>query len=137
MATLPDKARLLTNFTRCENREQQYLYMIELGTRLLPLSEQEHDDTHRVAGCQSQVWLVVESDTDGTLSIRGDSDAALVKGLIAVVVLYSGLTPHQVAEFSPRPWFQKLSLDSYLTPSRTQGLEAIIRTIHTLAAKVS
>ncbi|BDH46152.1 cysteine desulfuration protein SufE [Salmonella enterica subsp. enterica serovar Choleraesuis] len=134
--SLPDKDKLLRNFQRCANWEEKYLYIIELGQRLPALTPQEHSEQNRVSGCQSQVWLALDSGPDGILTIRGDSDAALVKGLIAVVIaLYAHMTPEDINQFDPRPWFVEMALTDHLTPSRSQGLEAIIRAIRARAAK--
>ena len=71
---------------------------------------------------------------DGTIQLQGDSDAAIVKGLIAVVFsLYQGMTPQQIVAFDVRPWFEQLALTQHLTPSRSQRLEAMIRTIRARA----
>ncbi|OTW36931.1 cysteine desufuration protein SufE, partial [Enterobacter kobei] len=85
MAELPDKDKLLRNFSRCANWEEKYLYIIELGQRLPPLGEEAHSPANSIQGCQSQVWIVMAQSDDGTIELRGDSDAAIVKGLIAVV----------------------------------------------------
>lgn len=130
MSALPDKEKLLHNFSRCANWEEKYLYMIELGQRLPALSDQQHNAQNLIQGCQSQVWIVIQQAENGTLMLSGDSDAAIVKGLIAVVFcLYQQMTSQEIAQFDVRPWFEKLQLIRHLTPSRTQGLEAMIRTI--------
>ena len=93
MAALPDKDKLLRNFSRCANWEEKYLYIIELGQRLAPLSPEEHSVQNIIQGCQSQVWIVMDQDPTGVITLRGDSDAAIVKGLIAVVfILYDRMT---------------------------------------------
>ena len=75
---------------------------------------------------------------DGVIELTGDSDAAIVKGLIAVVfILYQQMTPQDIVAFDVRPWFEKMSLNQHLTPSRSQGLEAMIRAIRTKAANIS
>lgn len=130
MFALPDKGKLLHNFSRCANWEERYLYMIELGQRLPALSDQQHNAQNLIQGCQSQVWIVIQQAENGTLMLSGDSDAAIVKGLIAVVFcLYQQMTSQEIAQFDVRPWFEKLQLIRHLTPSRTQGLEAMIRAI--------
>ncbi|MEN3754297.1 cysteine desulfuration protein SufE [Mangrovibacter yixingensis] len=130
MAVLPDKNKLVKNFSRCANREEKYLYMIELGQRLDVLHPDLHTKDNLIAGCQSQVWLVMGIKEDGSVSFCGDSDAALVKGLLAIVfALYQGMTPEEVVSFDVRPWFEQLDMARQLTPSRTQGLEAMIRTV--------
>ncbi|HDG1696574.1 cysteine desulfuration protein SufE [Kluyvera ascorbata] len=138
MAALPDKDKLLRNFQRCANWEEKYLYIIELGQRLAPLSAEQHSPEHIIQGCQSQVWIVMGRDELGRITLQGDSDAAIVKGLIAVVfILYDGMTAADVQAFDVRPWFEELALAQHLTPSRSQGLEAMIRAIRTQAASFS
>lgn len=134
MAILPEKEKLVRNFNRCANWEEKYLYVIELGGKLPELSDSFHQAEYSVSGCQSQVWIVMQQAADGTVELQGDSDAAIVKGLIAIVFsLYQGMTPQQIVEFDVRPWFEQLALTQHLTPSRSQGLEAMIRTIRTRA----
>ncbi len=138
MAELPDKERLLRNFTRCANWEEKYLYIIELGQRLPTLSEQAHSAENTIQGCQSQVWIVMQQNESGIIELQGDSDAAIVKGLIAVVfILYQQMTPQDIVAFDVRPWFEKMALAQHLTPSRSQGLEAMIRAIRNKAANIS
>ena len=122
MTALPDKDKLLRNFSRCANWEEKYLYIIELGQRLAPLSDAEHSP----------------QNPSGVVTLRGDSDAAIVKGLIAVVfILYDRMTAQDIVEFDVRPWFEKMALTQHLTPSRSQGLEAMIRAIRAKAANIS
>ena len=138
MAALPDKEKLLRNFSRCANWEEKYLYIIELGQRLAPLSEEDHSPQNIIRGCQSQVWIVMSRSPDGLIELRGDSDAAIVKGLIAVVfILYHQMNARDIAAFDVRPWFDKLALTQHLTPSRSQGLEAMIRAIRAQALTLS
>lgn len=138
MAVLPDKDKLLRNFGRCANWEEKYLYIIELGQRLPPLSDEAHSPENRIQGCQSQVWIVMERNPEGVIELAGDSDAAIVKGLIAVVFsLYQQMTAQDIVAFDVRPWFEKMSLTQHLTPSRSQGLEAMIRAIRAKAAEIS
>lgn len=130
MATLPDKEKLVRNFTRCANWEEKYLYIIELGALLPALPEAEHNPENVISGCQSQVWIVMKQDENAQVILHGDSDAAIVKGLIAVVfILYQKMTPAEILDFDVRPWFEQLALAQHLTPSRSQGLEAMIRAI--------
>lgn len=138
MAALPDKDKLLRNFNRCANWEEKYLYIIELGQRLPALSPEAHNADNLIQGCQSQVWIVMQRNNEGVIELTGDSDAAIVKGLIAIVfALYQQMTPQDIIAFDVRPWFEKLALTQHLTPSRSQGLEAMIRAIRTKAANLS
>jgi len=138
MAALPDRDKLLRNFTRCANWEEKYLYIIELGQRLPPLSDSAHSPENSIQGCQSQVWIIMHQNESGMIELAGDSDAAIVKGLIAVVfILYQQMSPQDIVAFDVRPWFEKMALTQHLTPSRSQGLEAMIRAIRSKAANIS
>lgn len=138
MAALPDKEKLLRNFNRCTNWEEKYLYIIELGQRLTPLAAEQHNPENSIQGCQSQVWIVVSRNEHGVVELQGDSDAAIVKGLIAVVfILYDKMTPEDILAFDVRPWFTEMALAQHLTPSRSQGLEAMIRAIRAQVANFS
>lgn len=137
MAALPDKEKLLRNFQRCDNWEEKYLYIIELGQRLPELTEQDRNPENSIQGCQSQVWIVMRQNAEGIIELQGDSDAAIVKGLIGVVfILYDQMTAEDIVNFDVRPWFEKMALAQHLTPSRSQGLEAMIRAIRTKAATI-
>lgn len=138
MAALPDKEKLLRNFLRCANWEEKYLYIIELGQRLPEISDDERTALNSIQGCQSQVWIIMRQNAQGIIELRGDSDAAIVKGLIAVVfILYDQMTPQDIVNFDLRPWFEKMALTQHLTPSRSQGLEAMIRAIRAKAKTLS
>lgn len=138
MAALPDRDKLLRNFTRCANWEEKYLYIIELGQRLPALSEEAHNPENIIQGCQSQVWIVMRQNDDGVIELQGDSDAAIVKGLVAVVfILYHQMSAQDIVAFDIRPWFEQMALTQHLTPSRSQGLEAMIRAIRSKAANIS
>lgn len=138
MANLPEPQKLVRNFSRCSNWEEKYLYIMELGSRLDPLSDEQRREENRVSGCQSQVWIALSLDTEGRVALQGDSDAAIVKGLIAVVFsLYQGLTPQELVALDVRPIFQELALSQHLTPSRSQGLEAMLRSIRARVAPLA
>ncbi|MGL5386405.1 MAG: cysteine desulfuration protein SufE [Serratia sp. (in: enterobacteria)] len=137
MAQLPDKDKLVRNFSRCLNWEEKYLYVIELGSQLPALEESERQAGNLISGCQSQVWIVMSKDAQGRVEFHGDSDAAIVKGLLAVVfIVYHQLTPQQILDLDVRPLFSELALSQHLTPSRSQGLEAMIRAIRSKAALI-
>lgn len=137
MAHLPDKDKLVRNFSRCLNWEEKYLYVIELGSQLPALEESERQAANLISGCQSQVWIVMSNEAQGRVEFHGDSDAAIVKGLLAVVfIVYHQLTPQQILDLDVRPFFNELALSQHLTPSRSQGLEAMIRAIRRNAAQL-
>ena len=138
MAALPDKEKLLRNFLRCANWEEKYLYIIELGQRLPELNDDLRCPENSIQGCQSQVWIVMRQNGEGIIELQGDREAAIGNGLIAVVfILYDRMTAQDIVNFDVRPWFEKMALAQHLTPSRSLGLEAMIRAIRAKAATLS
>lgn len=138
MANLPEKEKLVRNFNRCANWEEKYLYIIELGSKLPESSETLHQPENVISGCQSQVWIRMTPQADGSIAFEGDSDAAIVKGLIAIVFsLYQNLLPADILALDVRHWFGELALMQHLTPTRSQGLEAMIRSIRHTAQNLS
>lgn len=106
--------------------------------RLAELNPQDRNPQNTIHGCQSQVWIVMRRNANGIIELQGDSDAAIVKGLMAVVfILYHQMTAQDIVHFDVRPWFEKMALTQHLTPSRSQGLEAMIRAIRAKAATLS
>ncbi|NRN28040.1 cysteine desulfuration protein SufE [Photorhabdus heterorhabditis] len=137
MASLPDQNKLLRNFSRCQNWEERYLYMIELGARLPSLIDQQRQPEYLISGCQSQVWISLKKNDQGKIEFAGDSDAAIVKGLVAIVfILFQGRTPQEILDVDVTEYFARLSLEQHLTPSRTQGLHAMICAIRNTASKM-
>src|SRR6476469_7867792 len=93
-------AELVGEFEVLGDWEERYRYVIDLGKALAPLTDAERSDANKVRGCASQVWLVTEPQADGTLNFRGDSDAHIVRGLIAILLLlFSGRTPTEIAGY--------------------------------------
>src|SRR3954469_11309140 len=91
--------------------EERYRYVIDLGRELAPLTDAERSETNKVRGCASQVWLVTEPQADGTLKFRGDSDAHIVRCLIAILLrLYSGHAPAEIIAFDANAALAKLGL---------------------------
>lgn len=110
--------------------EERYRYVIDLGKELSPLSGAERTDPYKVRGCASQVWLVTEPQTDGALAFRGDSDAHIVRGLIAILLrLYSGRTPAEILAFDARAAFDGLGLTGALSSQRSNGLASMVARI--------
>lgn len=121
---------LIETFALLGDWEERYRYVIEMGRDLAPLSEAEHTEANKVRGCASQVWLVTEPQADGSLKFRGDSDAHIVRGLIAIVLqLYSGRTPEQILAFDAKTAFQKLGLSEALSTQRSNGLASMVARI--------
>jgi cysteine desulfuration protein SufE len=116
--------------------EERYRYVIDLGKELAALTDAERSDANKVRGCASQVWLVTEPQSDGTLRFRGDSDAHIVRGLVAVVLrLYSGHTPAEIAAFDASAAFAKLGLAGALSAQRSNGLASMVARIRRDAAE--
>ncbi|WP_374571591.1 SufE family protein [Phenylobacterium sp.] len=106
--------------------EERYRYVIELGRELEPLTDAERSDANKVRGCASQVWLVTEPQADGTIRFRGDSDAHIVRGLIAILLrLFSGRTPDEILGFDVKAAFDQLGLSGALSSQRSNGLAAM------------
>jgi cysteine desulfuration protein SufE len=110
-----------------EGWEERYRYVIDLGKDLAPLSDTERSDANKVRGCASQVWLVTEPQPDGTLTFRGDSDAHIVRGLIAILLrLYSGRKPAEILAFDAPAAFETLGLKGALSQQRSNGLASMV-----------
>lgn len=110
--------------------EERYRYVIDLGRALAPISDAERSDANKVRGCASQVWLVTEPGADGTLAFRGDSDAHIVRGLIAILLrLYSGRRAEDILAFDARAAFDRLGLKSALSTQRSNGLFSMVERI--------
>lgn len=113
---------LIDNFEFLDGWEDKYRYIIDLGDKLEPLPETYKTEEWKVRGCQSQVWLLPEKK-DGLLHFRGDSDAIIVKGLIAIVLMiYNDKSPSQIKSIAVDDIFAKLGLSEHLSPSRRNGL---------------
>ncbi|MFB6434642.1 MAG: cysteine desulfuration protein SufE [Candidatus Malihini olakiniferum] len=135
MASLPEPEKLLRNFSRCNNWEERYLYIIDIGELLAPFPDAWRHSENLIAGCQSQAWIVMMRDKNRRVVFSGDSDAAIVKGLVAMVFcLYQSLTAQQILALDVQPFFEELALTQHLTPSRSQGLEAMLRSIRAKAS---
>jgi len=134
MRDYPDDIQdLIDDFAFLEDWEARYMHVIDMGKSMPPLSTDEKVDIHKVKGCVSQVWLV--SDTkDGKLIFRGDSDAHIVKGLVAVVLrIFSNRMPEQITTINANEILKLLELDEHLSPQRSNGLKAMIERIQSQA----
>ncbi|MBT9446521.1 MAG: SufE family protein [Hyphomonadaceae bacterium] len=115
--------------------EERFSYLIDLGRQMAPLAEAERNEATKVRGCASQVWLVPER-RDGRLFFRGESDAFLVKGLIAVLLrVYSGRTPEEILSLDPKTLAARLGLSDALTAQRSNGLFSMMQRIRDAAAQ--
>jgi cysteine desulfuration protein SufE len=121
------------NLSFLDDWEDRYRYLIELGQALPPLADAEKTEATKVHGCVSQVWLVTEQTGD-RLSFRGESDAMIVRGLVAVLIaLYSDRPAAEIAETDAIAVFDELGLREHLTTQRSNGLVAMVNRIRSTA----
>ena len=125
---------IIDNFSLLDEWDDRYRYLIELGRELPPLAEAAHSAANKVHGCASQVWLDTTTDSSGAggpvLTFAGDSDAHIVRGLIAILfALYSGRHAKDILAVDPEAMFEKLGLRENLTPQRSNGLRAMVERI--------
>ena len=125
---------IIDNFALLDEWDDRYRYVIELGRELPPLPEAERTETNKVRGCTSQVWLVTHVKADGAggpvLSFEGDSDAHIVRGLVAILfALYSGKAAKAILDIDAIAVFDKLGLRENLTPQRSNGLRSMVERI--------
>ena len=131
---------VIATFDMLDAWEDRYRYLIEMGRSLAPLTEEERTEDNRVRGCASQVWVVttLTHTTDGApvLEFRGDSDAHIVKGLVALVLsFYSGKSPQEVLSSDVMGLFKQLELSEHLTPQRSNGVRSMVERIRRDAAQ--
>lgn len=127
-------AELADEFDLLGDWEERYRHVIDLGRALEPLDEAEHSEANKVRGCASQVWLVTEREGD-RLRFRGDSDAHIVRGLIAILLrLYSGRAPSDILAFDAKAAFGRLGLANALSTQRSNGLFSMVERVRRDAA---
>ena len=132
--------QLYDDFAVLDDWEDKYRYLIELGRGLGPLPDGERTAANRVPGCASQVWLWTRVDTGGEprLHFGGDSDAHIVKGLVAVVLaLFEGKTASEIAGLDPEAVFARLDLATHLSSQRSNGLRSMVARIKADARKAA
>ena len=121
---------LAEEFSLLDDWEERYRHIIDLGRGLEPLSQDEHVEANKVRGCASQVWLVTEPGPQGAIHYRGDSDAHIVRGLIAILLrLYSDRAPGEILAFDARAAYERLGLSGALTAQRSNGLFSMVERI--------
>ena len=119
---------IISSFRMFPEWLDRYQYLIDLGRKLPPLSDVEKTDDKLLAGCQSQVWLYLEGDADKVV-IRANSDAAIVSGLIALLIsVYSGCSAQQIVDIEPY-FIREIGLGEHLSPTRANGLHAMLNAI--------
>lgn len=128
---------LLENFELFDDWEERYRYLIDLGRKLPDFPETDKNDTTKVNGCISQVWMTaeIEPGPPERILLKADSDAHIVKGLIAVLlVVYSHKTPQEVLATDINGVFEQLELGSHISVNRRNGFYAMVERIKSLAA---
>lgn len=119
---------IISSFNLFPEWLDKYQYLIDLGRKLAPLDEAEKTDDKLLSGCQSQVWLYLEGDA-GEVTIRANSDAAIVSGLIALLIsVYSGSSAQQIVDTEPY-FIREIGLSDHLSPTRANGLHAMLNAI--------
>lgn len=124
----------LDAFGQCPGWEQRARLLMQWGERLQPLSDEEKQEANRVSGCESQVWLVAEY-REGHWRFRAASDARLIRGLLAILLTrIDGLSAAELAILDLPDWFSQLGLSRQLSPSRSNGLNAVLQRMRELTA---
>jgi cysteine desulfuration protein SufE len=127
---------LIEEFGFFDNWMDRYQYLIDMGRRLPEFPEADRIEANRIKGCQSQVWFVA-SEEDGRLNFRAVSDAAIVSGLIAILLrIYSGRKPQDILDTPPN-FVTALELEQHLSPTRSTGLSSMLDAIRAFATEAS
>ncbi len=131
---MADIEEIIDNFAALEDWDDRYRYLIELGRELPPLTAAAHNDANRVQGCASQVWLDTDVRPNGAdgpvLKFAGDSDAHIVRGLIAVLfAMFSGKPAKDILTIDAPSLFEQLGLREHLTPQRSNGFRSMVERI--------
>jgi cysteine desulfuration protein SufE len=125
---------IIADFEVIDDWEERYRYVIELGRSLEPLPDEAHNETNKVRGCASQVWLETSVVPDGSgrpiLNFRGDSDAHIVRGLVFIVLaMFSGRPAEEIVGLDAQEKFAQLGLTAHLTPQRSNGVRSMVERI--------
>lgn len=125
--TLEEKQNeIIDEFSAFDDWMDRYQYLVELGNALPPLPEADKTDQNLIDGCQSRVWLVADY-ADGRINFRGESDAVIVKGIVALLVrVLSGCTPDEILD-SDLHFIDRIGLKEHLSPTRSNGLLAMVK----------
>jgi cysteine desulfuration protein SufE len=130
---MPGFDDIASDFAFLDEWDERYKYLIDLGRDLAPYPEEFRDEAHKVRGCASQVWLR-PTQSDGVIRFEGDSDAHIVKGLVALLLaLYSGKTRQEMLAVDPEAALAPFDLKDHLTPQRSNGLHSMIKRIREIA----
>jgi cysteine desulfuration protein SufE len=131
---MADIDEIIDNFSLLDEWDDRYRYLIELGRELPPLAAEAHTDANKVQGCASQVWLGTSVRPNGAsgpvLTFEGDSDAHIVRGLIAVLfAMYSGRSANDILTTDAIALFERMGLREHLTPQRSNGFRSMVERI--------
>jgi cysteine desulfuration protein SufE len=133
---IPAIQDIIDNFELLDEWEDRYRYLIELGRLLEPFPDEARTAENKVQGCASQVWLTTTVD-GGRITFAGDSDAHIVKGLVAVLIaLLSGRTAAEIVDADALAVFRNLGLEEHLTPQRSNGLRSMVERMRKEARRV-
>jgi cysteine desulfuration protein SufE len=131
--SLPDTNDIIDDLAVFDDWEERYQYIIDLGRDLPPMDESLRTPERLVKGCQSNVWMEVDRDGD-RIQFIVDSDAHIVRGLLAIVLAaFNNKTPQEIIDFDIDGYFNELDLESHLSPTRGNGLRAIVGRIRAIA----
>ena len=126
---------LTENFELLGDWESRFAYLIDLGKELPPMDSSDQCEANKVHGCQAQVWMKFVPETSGQITIVADSDAFIVKGLIALLLMiYSGKKADEILNTNGEVVLERLQLAAHLSPTRKNGLFAMVKRIRELAA---
>jgi len=125
---------IIADFSLLTDWDDRYRYVIELGRALAPLGADAHNEVNKVQGCASQVWLATSVQPNGAagpvLTFEGDSDAHIVRGLIAILlIVYSGKPAREILDTDAVALFERLGLREHLTPQRSNGFRSMVERI--------
>jgi cysteine desulfuration protein SufE len=131
LAAMADLEEIIDNFSILDDWDDRYRYLIELGRELPALAEAAHNDANKVQGCASQVWLDTKVRPNGgggpVLTFAGDSDAHIVRGLIAILfAIYSGKRAKEILATDALALFERMGLREHLTPQRSNGFRSMV-----------
>ena len=131
---MADIEEIIDNFAILDEWDDRYRYLIELGRQLPPLAESARTEANKVQGCASQVWLETDVLADGAdgpvLAFSGDSDAHLVRGLIAILfAVFSGKHAKNILDTDAVALFERMGLREHLTPQRSNGFRSMVERI--------
>lgn len=120
---------IIDEFSGLDDWMDRYAYIIDLGSQLAPIDEKDKTPEHLIEGCQSRVWVTARLDDEGRMRLTADSDASIVKGIIAMLIdVLDGHTPQEILD-SDLHFIDAIGLSEHLSPTRSNGLLAMIKQI--------